>query len=250
MEQSIHDFELRGMYRDGAELKSSTFFTKDWWLSRRFFWERTLSEVPHCVVFVFDGSSDPFLDSESLEFFQQVFKDCNNHGEHWMSGQKYCIYIPSFSLTLSLSLSFPLPPSLSLSHSLSLFPPPSLSLSLSSFLSSSLPPLSGYEPIIVITCLDLIYQEALRQGDKYEVELQHKKDKVLQAFEDLNLTRQSIYFVTNFHEGRRGTRVWSEGDRGFERASKKMVDLARDMLTVADRFIKRKYTSESKCTLL
>ena len=29
-----------------------------------------------------------------------------------------------------------------------------------------------------------------------------------------------------------------------------MVDLARDMLTVADRFVMRKYTSESKCTVL
>ena len=81
VEQSIHEFELQGMYRDGAEMKASTFFSKDWWLSRRFFWERSLAEVPHCVVFVFDGSSDPFLDQESLEFFQQVFKDCTNHGE-------------------------------------------------------------------------------------------------------------------------------------------------------------------------
>ena len=81
MEQSIHESELRGMYRDGAELKAATFFSKDWWLSRRFFWERTLAEVPHCVVFVFDGSSDPFLDQESLEFFQHVFKDCTDHGK-------------------------------------------------------------------------------------------------------------------------------------------------------------------------
>ena len=81
VEQSIHEFELQGMYRDGAELKATTFFSKDWWLSRRFFWEQSLAEVPHCVVFVFDGSSDPFLDQESLEFFQQVFKDCTNHGE-------------------------------------------------------------------------------------------------------------------------------------------------------------------------
>ncbi|CAI8047349.1 hypothetical protein GBAR_LOCUS26165 [Geodia barretti] len=79
VEQSIHEFELQGMYRDGAELKATTFFSKDWWLSRRFFWEQSLAEVPHCVVFVFDGSSDPFLDQESLEFFQQVFKDCTNH---------------------------------------------------------------------------------------------------------------------------------------------------------------------------
>ena len=82
VEKSVHEFELSGMYRDGAELKATTFFSKDWWVSRRFFWERTLSEVPHCVVFVFDGSSDPFLDPESLEFFQGVFKDCTNQGEY------------------------------------------------------------------------------------------------------------------------------------------------------------------------
>ena len=46
----------------------------------RFFWERTLKEVPHCVVFVFDGSQDPFLDGESLLFFQTIYKDCSNHG--------------------------------------------------------------------------------------------------------------------------------------------------------------------------
>lgn len=108
----------------------------------------------------------------------------------------------------------------------------------------------GYEPIIVVTCVDLIYQEALRRGDNYQVEVQHKKDKVLQAFEDLNLTRQSIYFVTNFHEGRRGVKVWDMGDRGFEKASKKIVDLARDTLTVADRFIERKYSHDSRCSLL
>lgn len=108
----------------------------------------------------------------------------------------------------------------------------------------------GYEPVIVVTCVDLIYQEALRRGDNYQVEIQHKKDKVLQAFEDLNLTRQSIYFVTNFHEGRRGVKVWDIGDRGFEKASKKIVDLARDTLTVADRFIKRKYTRDSRCSVL
>ena len=102
----------------------------------------------------------------------------------------------------------------------------------------------------MVTCLDLIYQEALRHGQNYEVEVQHKKDKVLQAFENLNLVRQNIYFVTNFHEGRRGMKVWDLRDRGFEKASKKMVDLARDMLAVADRFINRKYTSNSKCSLL
>ena len=80
-ERSIHEYSLRGMYRDGAVLLSSSFLTKEWWISRRFFWERGLNEIPHCVVFVFDGSSDPFLDPESLEFFQTVFKDCTDLGK-------------------------------------------------------------------------------------------------------------------------------------------------------------------------
>ncbi len=104
--------------------------------------------------------------------------------------------------------------------------------------------------MIVITCLDLIYHEAVRQGHNYQVEVDHKKDRVLQAFEDLNLTRQSIYTVTNFHEGKRGLRMWDENDRGFVKVNKKMVDLARDLLTVADRFIERKYTRQSTCCLL
>lgn len=37
--------------------------------------------MPHCVVFVFDGSSEPFLEPESLEFFQTVFNDCSKMGE-------------------------------------------------------------------------------------------------------------------------------------------------------------------------
>ena len=69
------------MYRDSAQLRSASFLSKEWWVSRRFFWERGLGEVPHCVVFVFDGSSDPFLDPESLEFFQSVFKDCTELGK-------------------------------------------------------------------------------------------------------------------------------------------------------------------------
>lgn len=110
---------------------------------------------------------------------------------------------------------------------------------------------AGYEPVIVITCLDLIYQEAIRIGENYDIQLQHKRDKVLQAFEDLNLTRHSIYFVTNFHEGRRGgVRVWNSSDKGFDKATKVMVDLAKDILAISDRFIKRKYTEKSGCAIL
>ena len=71
------------MYRDGAQLQSHSVFSSDWWISRRFFWERGQGEVPHCVVFVFDGSSDPFLDAESMEFFKTVFEDCTKLGTQW-----------------------------------------------------------------------------------------------------------------------------------------------------------------------
>ena len=73
---------MRGLFRDGALMRNKSFISREWWLNRRFFWERTLKETPHCVVFVFDGSSDPFLDAESLEFFQEVFQDCKNLGTH------------------------------------------------------------------------------------------------------------------------------------------------------------------------
>lgn len=99
--------------------------------------------------------------------------------------------------------------------------------------------------------MDLIYQEAITSGDNYEIQLQHKRDNVLQAFEDLDLTRNSIYFVTNFHEGKRGgARVWDRGDLGFNKATKVMVDLAKDLLAISDRFIKRKYTEKRGCTIL
>ena len=108
----------------------------------------------------------------------------------------------------------------------------------------------GYEPVIVITCLDLIYQEAIRLGENYDNQVQHKRDKVLQAFEDLNLTRHSIYFVTNFHEGKRGgVRVWTGEDMGFHKVTKAMVDLAKDLLAICDRFIKRKY-EKTGCSIL
>ena len=104
--------------------------------------------------------------------------------------------------------------------------------------------------MIVITCLDLIYQEAVRTGENYDIQVQHKRDKILQAFEDLNLTRHSIYFMTNFHDGRRGgVRVWSSEDAGFDKTTKAMVDLARDLLAICNRFIERKYTGRKCCIL-
>ena len=110
----------------------------------------------------------------------------------------------------------------------------------------------GYEPAIVVTCVDLIYQDALNQGQKFEVQLEHKKENVLQAFENLNLTGKSIYFVTNFHQGHRGVKIWDPSDRGFDIVTKKMVDLNRELLSLADRFIKNKYNqhSHSSCAVL
>jgi hypothetical protein len=186
-ERMQHEFSLRGMYRDNAPLTPTPIYHKDWWITQRFFWERTLNEVPHCVVFVFDGSRDPFLDAESLEFFKKVFEDCTNY---------------------------------------------------------------GYEPVIVISHLDLICRNAEKEGRNWEIEMHHKKDMVLQAFEDLHLTRKSIYFVTNFHHGQRGgVPLWSPTHPGFDKAKKRMIDLTRDVLSVADRFITRHY-GQSRCILL
>ncbi len=81
-ERAIHDKCLHGVYRDRALLQSSSVFSRDWWSSQKFFWERTLPEIPHCVVFVFDGSRDPFLESESSEFFRNVFEDCSRMGKY------------------------------------------------------------------------------------------------------------------------------------------------------------------------
>ena len=111
--------------------------------------------------------------------------------------------------------------------------------------------ISGYEPVVVITCADLMHQQAQERGENFEVKKNRKLDKVLFEFERQNLTRQSIYLVTNFHEGRRGRRMWTEEDEGFDVASKIMVDLARDLLNVANRFIKSKYNlARSHCTVL
>ena len=74
---------------------------------------------------------------------------------------------------------------------------------------------------------------------------------MLQAFEDLHLTRKSIYFVTNFNEGHRGdVSLWTPDDEGFDKATKTMVDLARDLLNVSNRFIDRNYHQRNKCVLL
>ena len=74
--------------------------------------------------------------------------------------------------------------------------------------------------------------------------------KVLQAFEDLHLTRKSIYFLTNFNGGHRGgIPLWKSTDRGFDKANKTMIDLSRDLLSTANRFIERHY-GKNKCVLV
>ena len=51
-ERTVHEFSLRGMYRDGARLQTASFLSKEWWTSRRFFWERgknyNYTAVPSC----------------------------------------------------------------------------------------------------------------------------------------------------------------------------------------------------------
>lgn len=100
----------------------------------RFFWERSLNEVPHAVVFVFDGSADPFLDQESLSFFKIIFEDCTNHGNN-NNNNDNCV---------SLCV--------------------------------------GYEPVIVVTHLDIICRSAQREGKNWEIEVHHKKDQVCLLF--------------------------------------------------------------------
>ena len=97
-ERMKHDFSMRGIYKDEAPMGDVAFYNKDWWTSqrfcnydhilillvlKRFFWERSLSDVPHTVVFVFDGSSEPFLDQESLSFFKTIFEDCTKYGKNY-----------------------------------------------------------------------------------------------------------------------------------------------------------------------
>jgi hypothetical protein len=187
-ERTLHDRALRGFYRDHTLMKGASMFSGDWW-SQKWFWQRSsLSESPHCVVFVFDGSAEPFLVGESLGHYKELFQMCSDY---------------------------------------------------------------GYEPVVVITCADLMHQEAQERGENFEVKKNRKLDKILFEFEKQNLTRQSIYFVTNFHEGRRGRKMWCEGDEGFDVASKIMVDLARDLLNIANRFIKRKYSlNRGSCVFL
>lgn len=70
-------------------------FSSYWW-SERFFWERSLEVIPHAVVFVFDGSLEPFLAGESLPFFKHVFEDCTSYGEPFIQAcNPLCLCLPS-----------------------------------------------------------------------------------------------------------------------------------------------------------
>ena len=103
----------------------------------------------------------------------------------------------------------------------------------------------------MITCADLMHQQAQDRGENFQVKKNRKLDKILFEFERQNLTRQSIYLVTNFHEGKRGRRMWTASDDGFQVANKIFVDLARDLLNICDRYIKRKHSlSRAACSVL
>jgi len=104
--------------------------------------------------------------------------------------------------------------------------------------------------VIVITCLDVLYKDCREGGKNFHVEKDRKVDKILAEFEHLDLTKQNVYFVANFHDGRRGIRLWDENDDGFEKANKIFVDLAKDLKSIANKFIKQHYGKTRHCCLL
>lgn len=103
---------------------------------------------------------------------------------------------------------------------------------------------------MVITCLDVLYKDCVENGKTFQVEKDRKIDKILAEFEHLDLTKQSVYFVANFHEGRRGIRLWSEYDDGYEKANKIFVDLAKDLKNIANKYIKGHYGKGRTCSLI
>ena len=79
-ERTLHNRALQGFYQDGTLMGSVAPLSKDWW-KQRWFWQRgSLSDSPHCVVFVFDGSVEPFLDGESLAHYKELFQLCTEYG--------------------------------------------------------------------------------------------------------------------------------------------------------------------------
>ena len=79
-ERSVHTQALRGFFRDDIPFDDHSILSSYWW-SQRFFWQRSLDVIPHAVVFVFDGSLEPFVAGESLPFFKRVFEDCTSYGK-------------------------------------------------------------------------------------------------------------------------------------------------------------------------
>ena len=188
-EQDLHRRELMGFYKNGALLEDFHLFNKEWW-SQRFFWTRSIRCRPHCVVFVFDGSLDPFLSGETVRFFTDVFRDC------------LCY---------------------------------------------------RYEPIVVVTCLDLIYKQSVENGRDFSEEVDRRKDAILTAFHKLNFHNARIHFVTNFNRGhRQGIRLWDGRDEGFCQSETGFVKLYKELLESADIFLSNNLTQESstQCTLL
>lgn len=79
-ERIVHAREMQAFYRDGAPLEQHSALSGNWW-RERFVWQRTLDHMPHCVIFVFRGTEEPFFSGERRAFFTKVFADCKKMGE-------------------------------------------------------------------------------------------------------------------------------------------------------------------------
>ncbi|KAI6660502.1 hypothetical protein LOD99_14086 [Oopsacas minuta] len=188
-EQDLHRRELMGFYKNGALLEDFHVFNKEWW-SQRFFWTRSIRSRPHCVVFVFDGSLDPFFSGETVRFFTDVFQDCLGY---------------------------------------------------------------QYEPIVVVTCLDIIYKQAIENGRDFNEEVDRRKDAILTAFSKLNFNNARIHFVANFNQGSRHVhRLWDNRDEGFSHSEIEFVKLYKELLECANLFLSNNLSQESftSCALL
>ena len=87
----------------------------------------------------------------------------------------------------------------------------------------------------MLTCLDKIYKEAMRLGITFRPQITLLKDIVWHSFGG-NLA--TTYCVTNFNEGQTGSKLLNSEDSGFNKTTKVMVDLANDLLALADNFMK------------
>ena len=96
----------------------------------------------------------------------------------------------------------------------------------------------------------MLYKDCIENGKNFKVEKDRKVDKILAEFERLDLTQQNVHFVANFHEGRRGIRLWDEYDDGYEKANKIFVDLAMNLKNTANKYINSHYGKERTCNVL